>query len=88
MKIKVKQQSEPKPTTQHGKIIKHLRQHGQITNAQLVNMYILRGSERMRELRAEGRGISDAYIVQGHIFAYDLVSDPFKVEVRVNKGIA
>lgn len=46
------------PTSQVGRILKHLQKHGRITNIQLVrDFHILRGSERIRELKAEGHNI-------------------------------
>lgn len=62
-------------TSQVGRILKHFKKHGRVTNIELVRDFrILRGSERMRELKAEGYLIRSvklsstvwAYIYEGH----------------------
>lgn len=71
------QQTTPRhdPASQVGRILKHLRKHGRITNIELIQHHrILRGSERIRELRREGHLIRSvrlsptvwAYIYDGH----------------------
>ena len=43
--------------TQTAKILKLLKENGKITNADMWNMRIQRGSERIRELKREGHKI-------------------------------
>ena len=69
---------KPTPDThmsQTGRILKHLKEHGHITNVEMWNMNIQRGSERIRELKKEGYLITStqysktvwAYVYKGHI---------------------
>lgn len=46
------------PASQCARILRVLKKHRRITNVQMINMRILRGSERIRELRAEGHIIT------------------------------
>mgnify|MGYP003511850019 CR=1 FL=1 len=60
--------------TQTAKILKRLKENGKITNADLWNMRIQRGSERIRELKSEGHIIKSVqnnktlwtYVYMGH----------------------
>ena len=60
--------------TQTAKILKLLKENGKITNADLWNMRIQRGSERVRELKREGYIIKSVqnsktlwtYVYMGH----------------------
>lgn len=69
---------KPTPTThmsQTGRILKQLKEVGHITNVEMWNMNIQRGSERIRELKKEGHLITSArlsgpkwiYVYKGHI---------------------
>lgn len=42
------------PSSQCARILAVLKKHRRITNVQMINMNILRGSERIRELKSEG----------------------------------
>lgn len=42
------------PSSQCGRLLKHLKKHRRITNRQLINMGIFRGSARIKDLRDEG----------------------------------
>ena len=60
--------------TQTGRILKRLKENGKITNADMWNMRIQRGSERIRELKREGHKIVSVqnnktlwtYVYMGH----------------------
>lgn len=60
------------PTSQCGRILRHLKEHGKITNIELVqNFHILRASERVRELRSEGhliRSIRESNTVWVYVY--------------------
>jgi hypothetical protein len=46
------------PTSQVGRLLKRFKRDGRITNIQMVKeMFILRASERVRELKSEGHVI-------------------------------
>ena len=47
--------------SQTARILKHLKANGQISNTEMWNMRIQRGSERIRELRAEGHLITSVH---------------------------
>lgn len=50
-----KEQIRHDPTSQVGRLLKRFKRDGRITNIQMVKeMFILRGSERVRDLKAEG----------------------------------
>lgn len=68
-----------KPTTENhmtqtGRILKRLKENGKITNVEMWNMRIQRGSERIRELKSEGHIIRSVqlnrttwvYVYDGH----------------------
>ena len=44
-------------TSQIARVLKRLQQNGHVTNVELIHMRILRGSERVRELREEGHRV-------------------------------
>ncbi|WP_411741464.1 helix-turn-helix domain-containing protein [Rhodococcus sp. IEGM 1374] len=53
-----KEQVRHDPTSQVGRLLKRFKRDGRITNIQMVKeMFILRGSERVRELVKEGHNI-------------------------------
>lgn len=60
--------------TQTGRILRRLKANGKITNADMWNMRIQRGSERIRELKREGHIIKSVqnsktlwtYVYMGH----------------------
>lgn len=60
--------------TQTAKVLKLLKKNGKITNADMWNMRIQRGSERIRELKSEGHKIVSVqnnktlwtYVYMGH----------------------
>ena len=60
--------------TQTAKILKLLKENGEITNADMWDMRIQRGSERVRELKREGHKIVSVqnsktlwtYVYMGH----------------------
>lgn len=60
--------------SQTGQILKYLKEHGSMTNADMWNRRIQRGSERIRELKKEGyiivtnhvNGPTWEYIYKGH----------------------
>lgn len=62
-------------TSQTSMILKQLKEVGHITNVEMWNMNIQRGSERIRELKKEGYLITSArlsgpkwiYVFKGHI---------------------
>lgn len=70
----VKALVDPRPVTQTARILKILEQRGRISNYELWNMHIQRGSERIRELKSEGHqivGVRDKgslywYVYKGH----------------------
>ncbi|MBJ8343974.1 helix-turn-helix domain-containing protein [Antrihabitans sp. YC2-6] len=71
----VEQQLEP--TTQTGRILKILQKDGEITNAQMWRMKIQRGSERIRELKAEGHVIRSIHLKGPYwIYMYDGQGSP------------
>jgi len=61
--------------SQTGTILKHLKEHGSMTNADMWNRRIQRGSERIRELKKEGHLIITnhvdgplwEYVYNGHV---------------------
>lgn len=61
--------------SQTGQILKHLKEHGSMTNTDMWNRRIQRGSERIRELKKEGyiivsnhvKGPLWEYVYKGHI---------------------
>lgn len=55
--------------SQTGRILKHLQKHRQISNVQMWNMHIQRGSERIRELKSEGYIIVSEHI-KGALWVY------------------
>jgi hypothetical protein len=55
--------------SQTGRILKHLKEHGKISNAEMWNMHIQRGSERIRELKREGHVIRTIH-VKGPVWVY------------------
>ena len=55
--------------TQAGIILKHLKEHGSMTNADMWNRRIQRGSERIRELKSEGHIIITNH-VKGPLWEY------------------
>lgn len=57
------------PISQTGRILKHMQKHGQIRNSDMWNMHIQRGSERIRELKAEGYKITSEH-VEGALWVY------------------
>lgn len=67
----------PKETkiSQTGQILKYLKEHGSMTNTDMWNRRIQRGSERIRELKSEGHIIVSnhvegplwEYIYKGHV---------------------
>ena len=60
--------------SQTAQILKYLKQHGSMTNTDMWNRRIQRGSERIRELKREGhiiitnhvKGALWEYIYKGH----------------------
>jgi hypothetical protein len=65
-------QTELSPTTKESqaqKILKVLKDKGRITNVEIIKMYILRGSERIRELKKDGYRIVTHH-VKGGIWEY------------------
>lgn len=60
--------------SQTGEILKYLKEHGSMTNTDMWNRRIQRGSERIRELKREGyiivtnhvKGPLWEYIYKGH----------------------
>lgn len=42
------------PSSQCARILRHLKKHGKMTNIEMWNMRIQRGSERIRNLKSEG----------------------------------
>lgn len=71
-----------KKPTQRDRVRKHLFEHRSITNVEAFQMQILRLSERVRELQAEGLVISGDWVrVNGKktgTFRYTLQSEPPK----------
>lgn len=61
--------------TQTGIILKHLKEHGSMTNADMWNRRIQRGSERIRELKAEGHIIVTNH-VKGPLWEYVYMGHP------------
>lgn len=57
------------PTSQCARILKRLQQRGRITNVEMISMRILRGSERIRNLKAEGYVIKSNR-VKGGLWEY------------------
>jgi len=55
--------------SQTAQILKYLKEHGSITNADMWNRKIQRGSERIRELKAEGHIIVSNH-VKGPLWEY------------------
>lgn len=55
--------------TQTGVILKHLKKHGSMTNADMWSRRIQRGSERIRELKREGHIIVTTH-VKGSLWEY------------------
>lgn len=55
--------------TQAKQILKILRTNGKITNYEMWNMHIQRGSERIRELKADGYRIVSHH-VKGPLWEY------------------
>ena len=61
--------------SQTGQILKHLKEKGSMTNTDMWNRRIQRGSERIRELKKEGyiivsnhvKGPLWEYVYKGHI---------------------
>jgi hypothetical protein len=66
--------------SQRERVKRHLLLHGTITNVEAVEMKILRLSERIRELQAEGLEIDGAWLPNAHgrptIYRYTLVGKP------------
>ena len=56
-------------TSQIARVLKLLQQNGHVTNVELIHMRILRGSERVRELREEGHRIV-SHRVKGGLWEY------------------
>jgi len=61
--------------SQTGQILKHLKEHGSMSNTDMWNRRIQRGSERIRELKKEGhiivsnhvKGSLWEYVYMGHV---------------------
>lgn len=51
--------------TQTKRILKVLKTKGRVTNVELVTMRILRGSERIRELKGDGYRIVSHHVMGG-----------------------
>lgn len=47
-------QKKHDPASQCARILRVLKKHRRITNVQMINMRVLRGSQRIRELKSEG----------------------------------
>lgn len=65
--------------TQRNRIKEHLLKHGSITNLEIIGMYCLRGSERIRELQAQGMKITGAWEdSKRKVYRYTLTERPLK----------
>ncbi|NIL77162.1 helix-turn-helix domain-containing protein [Rhodococcus sp. B10] len=57
------------PASQCARILRVLKKHRRITNVQMINMSVLRGSQRIRELKDEGHVIVSQR-VHGGVWEY------------------
>ncbi|SIS12079.1 helix-turn-helix domain-containing protein [Williamsia sterculiae] len=53
-----------RPDSQVARILRRLKSEGRITNIEMVNLRILRGSERIRDLKREGHAIRSIQLNQ------------------------
>lgn len=60
------------PSSHCARLLKHLKKHRRITNRQLINMGIFRGSARIKDLRDEGWLITSNQ-VHGGLWEFVLV---------------
>jgi len=69
-----------KKPTQRDRVRAHLIEHGSSTNVEAVQMHILRLSERIRELEADGFSIRGDWVREGGkktgTFRYTLIERP------------
>lgn len=61
--------------SQTAQILKYLKEHGSMTNADMWNRRIQRGSERIRELKKEGHIIVTNH-VKGSLWEYVYMGHP------------
>ena len=80
-----------KKLTQRERVKRHLIEHGSITNVEAFQMQILRLSERIRELEADGFRIDGDWVREGGkksgTYRYVLVGAPEQPKRKIGRVI-
>lgn len=72
---------KPTKASHTAQILKHLKEHGSMTNTDMWNRRIQRGSERIRELKREGHIIISNH-VKGSLWEYIYMGEESETKER------